>query len=329
MNLRIIKAGVLDTIQDLGRYGAQHQGINPGGAMDKFAAQVANCLVGNDPQTAVIELHFPPSAFFFEQPALIAISGADFSANINGEEVECLQPVIISRYSILQFHGIRKGARAYLAIHGGLDIKPWLNSCSTNLKAGAGGHKGRALQKDDEIGLLSNNYFTDVLGKLEFLVLPWKTDNIWLNKKPEEIFVIKGPEFDRLDKISSERFFYQSFSLSSHSDRMGYQLKGEPLRMTEEEEMLSAAVGFGTVQLLPDGQVTVLMADHQTTGGYPRLAHVITAHHSCLAQLQPGDAIHFRDTDQATAEQLMVLQQQHLLQLQNACKFRLDKLLLS
>ena len=141
----------MDTVQDMGRYGCQHLGINPGGAMDKLSARVANILVGNDTNEAVIELHFPAAAFFFEQPSLIAISGADFSANLNGEEIPCMRPVMVSKYSILQFHGIKNGARAYLSVHGGLAIKPWLNSYSTNLKAGAGGYMGRVLQKDDEI----------------------------------------------------------------------------------------------------------------------------------------------------------------------------------
>src|SRR5262245_8893171 len=113
MNLRIIKAGVQDTVQDGGRYGWQHLGINPGGAMDKLSARIANILVGNDMNEAVIELHFPASAFFFERPALIAVSGADFTASVNGEEIPCLRPVLVSKYSILQFHGIKSGARAY------------------------------------------------------------------------------------------------------------------------------------------------------------------------------------------------------------------------
>ena len=150
MNLRIIKGGVLDTVQDLGRYGCQHLGINPTGAMDKVAAQLANILVGNDPVEPVIEMHFPASEFFFEQPALIAITGADFSAHVNGEPIETMHPVLLSKYSILQFHAMSKGARAYLSVFGGLSIEPWLESRSTHLRAGIGGYKGRSLQKDDE-----------------------------------------------------------------------------------------------------------------------------------------------------------------------------------
>ena len=167
----------MDTVQDMGRYGWQHLGINPGGAMDKLSARIANILVGNDTDEAVIELHFPSAAFFFEQPSLIAISGADFSANVNGEGVPCMRPILVSKYSILQFHGIENGARAYLAVHGGLAIPRWLNSYSTHLKAVAGGFKGRVLQKDDEIGFRTEIDLTALLGKKEFEVLPWKADD--------------------------------------------------------------------------------------------------------------------------------------------------------
>lgn len=327
MNLRIIKAGVLDTVQDMGRYGWQHLGINPGGVMDKLSARVANILVGNDMNEALIELHFPASAFFFERPALIAVSGADFSASVNGEEIPCLRPVLVSKYSILQFHGVRSGARAYLAVHGGLEIPVWLSSSSTHLKAVAGGYKGRALQKDDEIELRTKHDLSGLLDKKEFTVLPWKTDDEWGDNNTQQILVLPGNEWNQLNDQSKESFFDQTFLITTHSDRMGYHLKSESLTTRTHEEVISSAVSFGTVQLLPDGQLIVLMADHQTTGGYPRLAHVISAHHSRLAQMKPGEQISFRFTDPQTAEELLIKQQQHLLQLQNACKFKLDELL--
>jgi antagonist of KipI len=327
MNLRIIKAGVLDTLQDMGRYGWQHLGINPGGAMDKFSAQVANILVGNNRQEAVIELHFPASTFFFEKPALIAISGADFSGSVNGEEISGLQPVLVSKYSILQFHRVKNGARAYLAVHGGFDIPAWLNSLSTHLKAGIGGFKGRALQKDDEIRFRETNDLSALLEKKEFEILRWKIDNDHADSSMEEVLILPGNEWGQLTNKSKEKILRQSFVITSQSDRMGYRLKSEPLSTLAHEEIVSSGVNFGTVQLLPDGQLIVLMADHQTTGGYPRVAHVISAHHSRMAQMKSGEQIRFRLTDQQTAEDLLIKQQQHLLQLENACKFKLDELL--
>ena len=127
---------------------------------------------------------------------------------------------------------------------------------------------------------------------------------------------------------AQKRFFcQQDYSISGHSDRMGYQLTSLPLEKTNNEELISSGVSFGTLQLLPGGQLILLMADHQTTGGYPRVAHAITAHHHKLAQMKPGDTIRFQLTDLVTAENLLIKQQQHLLQLQNACKFRLQEYL--
>jgi antagonist of KipI len=322
MSLKIIKAGILDTIQDNGRYGYQYLGINPTGAMDKYAMQVTNILVGNKPDEAVIEMHFPASVFMFTQPALIALGGADFSASINGEPVPNLHAIIVGKNDVLQFHKPVNGARAYLAAGGGLVIDKWMNSCSTHLKAKAGGYMGRNLQKDDELVLVQSSSF--FIKQNEFTVLPWQADARWRNET-KEILVLPGNEWERLTTESKENFTMTSFVITQQSDRMGYRLNNIPLSGLTSEEVVSSGVSFGTIQLLPDGGLIVLMADHQTTGGYPRVAHVISAHHSRLAQMKAGDKIHFRLTNQQTAGELFIKQQQHLLQLQNACTFRLQE----
>ncbi|PZR29601.1 MAG: KipI antagonist [Citrobacter freundii] len=325
MNLRIIKSGVLDTIQDLGRHGWQHIGINPAGAMDRFSAQLANALVGNDPSQPVIEMHFPAAALFFERPSLISLTGADFSAVLNGERVPCHQPILVNKYSILQFERLNSGARAYLAIQGGIQLERWLNSYSTHLKAGAGGHAGRALFTDDEVRLASSIEWSAYLKRDEFLVLPWRVSHYWEKQPVEEIYILTGREWSKLTDDSQKILQEQPFQLTPQSDRMGYRLQGESLQMQVREEMISTAVTFGTLQLLPNGQLTVLMADHQTTGGYPRIGHVISAHHSKLAQLAPGERIRFHITDHATAEKLFIEQQQHLMQVGYACQLKLDQ----
>lgn len=325
MSLKIFKAGILDTIQDLGRYGHQHLGINPGGVMDKFSAQIANMLVGNEVKEAVIELHFPPSVFIFQRPALIALSGADFSASINGDKVPCLHPVLVNKNTVLQFHKTSTGARAFIAAQGGYNLPAWLGSSSTNLKAETGGFKGRAFRKDDEIILKKAGDLVSILGTKEFLVLPWKADNKWENSSTNEILILPGNECCRLTDKSKEKIFGQPFTITNQSDRMGFRLKSEQLLTTTNDEVISSAVSFGTIQLLPDGQLIILMADHQTTGGYPRVAHVISAHHSKLAQMKAGEMLRFRLATQQMAEELLIKQQQHLMQLQNACTFRLQE----
>jgi antagonist of KipI len=291
--------------------------------MDQYAMQVANILVGNDPGEAVIELHFPASVFLFDEPALIALSGADFSASINGEPVPVLRAILVNKNDVLQFHRPLSGARAYISFKGGLDLPQWLNSASTNLKAQSGGYLGRVLQKGDEIILKNNNSFIESNKEKTFTVLPWSAD-IKTGDETTDIAALPGHEWERLTDAAKENFTGKTFIITKQSDRMGYRLLNEPLSCKHNEEMISSAVNFGTIQLLPDGKLIVLMADHQTTGGYPRVGHVITAHHSRLAQLNPGEGIRFRLTDPATAENLLLKQQQHLLQLQNACTFRLE-----
>ena len=291
--------------------------------------QVTNSLVGNRPGEAVIELHFPASVFLFTQPALIALGGAEFSASINGEPVPNLHAIIVCKNDVLQFHRPLFGERAYLAMSGGLVIDQWMNSYSTHLKANAGGFHGRSLQKDDEI--LFRQAISIPFNQKEFLVLPWQADAKYLLdslswiEESKQISVLPGHEWDRLTMESKENFLMTSFIITQQSDRMGYRLNNIPLHSLSNEQVVSSAVSFGTVQLLPDGRLIILMADHQTTGGYPRVAHVIAAHHSRLAQMKAGNKIHFRLTDQRTAEELFIKQQQHLLQLQNACTFRLQE----
>lgn len=327
MSLHIIKAGVLDTIQDGGRYGYQYWGINPGGAMDKWAMRIANLLTGNREDMAVLEMHFPAPVLLFQKPALIALSGGDFSATVNGDPVPSLHPVLVSKNSILQFHRLQHGARAYLAIRGGWDLPAWRGSYSTNLKAGAGGYKGRALQKDDEIGFYDTPGIDTKLGKKEFMVCPWQADDQWGRDQDTPILLLPGHEWNRLTTDAKQQLLAEPFLITNQSDRMGYRLQGTALMTEKGEELVSSAVGFGTVQGLPDGQLIVLMADHQTTGGYPRVGHVISVHHSRLSQLKPGDFLHFSLTDPSTAEKFWLKRQQHLLQLQNACTFKLDNFL--
>jgi antagonist of KipI len=321
MSIQVIKAGILDTIQDLGRSGHQHMGINPGGAMDRYALQVANALVGNKPGEAAIELHFPAAVFHFTNPTLIAVSGADFSASINGDPVPHEHPILVSKNDVLQFQKPVTGARAYLAIAGGMKADEWLGSKSTHLKAGVGGYKGRSLQKGDEIFFHHTVRFATTR---RYKVLPWKADMYW-GDDGNEIFVLPGHEWERLSPGSQENFTTTAFMITQRSDRMGYRLANTLITVRTQEEIISSAVNFGTIQLLPDGSLIVLVADHQTTGGYPRLAHIISAHHSRVAQLKAGDPIQFHLIGQLRAEELWIKQQQHLLQLQNACTFRLEE----
>jgi antagonist of KipI len=328
MSFTIIKPGILDTIQDLGRNGYGNWGIGPGGAMDRYAAEVGNLLVGNCKREAVIEVHFPGPQILFEQNTLIAITGADFSPTVNDEVIPRWQPVVARKNTILHFPSLVQGARCYISVHGGFCMQKWLSSYSTNLKAGAGGWQGQPLKKGDELPFSENTiYFAGLLKEeSNFEILPWRVNIEKLYRHPHEIGFIPGNEWKKLSDVSQEQFLQNNFLIHPSSDRMGYQLSGAPLSLQEPGEQISSAVSFGTVQLLPNGQLIVLMADHQTTGGYPRIAHVISAHLPKLAQLRPSACFQFKMTDTRTAEDLLAAQQQELHILQRACLDHLNEL---
>ena len=326
MSLRIHKPGLFDAIQDAGRYGYQHLGINPGGAMDITGMKLANALVGNDLNEAVLEMHFPAAEIVFEETALIAISGADFSAEINGEALPVLHPIIIQKNAVLKFRKNENGARVYLAVKGGYIAQTWLHSNSTHTKAKAGGFEGRALRKNDQLQL--KQPFTGVFQENDqlFTVLHWSMNLAGFYLK-DAVRFIPGAEYHALNKSSQQKLETANFSILQQSDRMGYRLKGDVLSLQSPKEMISTAVPRGTLQLLPDGQLIVLMADHQTTGGYPRIGHVISAGFATLAQMRAGEKIRFQKTELAEAEALLLEQERNLQQLQNACNFRLQEYL--
>ena len=327
MSLSIVKPGLLDTIQDLGRIGYGNWGINPGGVMDHYAARLGNMLTGNDPSEAILEIHFPGPQVLFEQNALISISGADFSATINEEQVPLWQPLVVRKNTVLHFPDLIQGARAYISVHGGFAADKWLDSYSTNTKAVAGGWKGRKLEKGDELTFKESSiYFAGFLKEGRHLQkLPWRADPQNAYRHIHEIFILAGPEWKNIKPASSEDLLNNNFIIHPSSDRMGYHVKGIAIELSGDTELISSAVSFGTIQLLPNGQLIILMADHQTTGGYPRIGNVITAHLPKLAQLRPSDCIHFKMVDQDLAEELLFAQQQELLLLQSACNTRLNE----
>lgn len=323
MSLRIIKAGILDTIQDCGRYGHQHLGINPTGAMDRFSAQLANALLGKQRNAAVIELHFPASHIMFEKETIICLTGACFSPTINGIEIPMHHPVAVAENSLLAFQKLVNGARCYLSLLNGIKVDEWMNSYSTNTKAAAGGWQGRGLLRYDQIMYNSNINLAKLLNEKEVVILPWKAAET-VDTRTEIEFII-GSEWHWLTREAQENFQNNWFQITNEADRMGYRLHGRELQVKEEKQLLSSAVSFGTIQLLPDGQLIILMADHQTTGGYPRVAFVITAHLPILAQKKPNDVIKFKLTTLETAEQKITAQHKHLQQVQTACKYRIEE----
>jgi antagonist of KipI len=225
---------------------------------------------------------------------------------------------MVRKGSILRFSKQQTGARVYLSVEGGVVADKWLNSAGTHLKVKAGGYHGRALQKNDRILLKEKPLYDFSDTNHAFEILPWQA-------KITELY--PGNEYEALDETSKQQLITEPFTIRRESDRMGYQMEGHLLQLISPKEMISTAVTRGTMQLLPNGQMIILMADHQTSGGYPRVGHIISADLSSLAQKRPGEKISLQQVSIADAERILLEQEMNLRQLQNACNFRLQEYL--
>ncbi len=314
MHLEILKPGLLSTIQDLGRYGYQKDGIIVSGAMDTVAHRIANILIGNYENEATIEATLTGPTIRFASPALIAVTGGNLSPEINGEAMGMWRPVYVEAGSILSFQKPVTGCRTYIAVAGGFAIPEVLKSKSTYLRAGLGGYQGRALQADDLIPLnpsadttapqLRQNHdsFTQTTWALAPQLYP-------TYEEQPIIRVVHGPEYELFSEASKKELWEQEFQVTMNSDRMGFRLSGPVLSLAEPTELISSAVTFGTMQVPAGGEPIILMADHQTTGGYPRIAQVITADLPVLAQVLPGKSIKFQEVTLEQAQQLYIQQE--------------------
>ncbi len=306
MSVRIVRAGLLTTIQDLGRYGLQHMGIVPGGAMDPVAHRIANALVGNPAQAATLECTVLGPDLILGHDALIALYGAAFNAKIGGLPLPLNRPVLVKAGSTLKTGSAGRGARAYLAIAGGFEVAEVLGSRSTYIPAGFGGLEGRALKAGDrlpgiaDLARVSAARFARIVrrnGGVErsgFSSVRWHAPELTLPFGAGlSVRAMEGRHFQQFDSTSREAFFGHIWRVSSDSNRMGYRLTGPRLTRTKPVEILSEPTCLGTVQVPNDGTPIALMADHQTTGGYPKIAEIAGVDIPGLAQLAPGGSVRF------------------------------------
>lgn len=305
MSMVVIKPGMLSSFQDAGRHGHQPLGISVVGAMDQRAHRLANILVGNDAQTASLEITLTGPTLKFKEPCCIALSGADLSATLNGQTVALNRPLIVRPQDELAFGARKHGTRCYLAVHGGFALTPVLGSTSTYLRSHFGGWHGRALQKGDEIALarpLKNK-------SLEAVAMELWAIKIYLpatiaDSSRQRIRLIKSALWNEFTPESCVALLTETFRVSPDSERMGYRLTGTPLLMSKPRQLLSEATTFGTIQVPAGGQPIILMADRQTTGGYPKMAYVATVDLPLLAQRAPGDALKFEAITLERAQEL-------------------------
>jgi antagonist of KipI len=309
----VLAPGVLTTVQDLGRVGFAKQGVSPSGAMDAYALRTANLLVGNHEEAAGLEVTAGGLRIEFRHDALMALGGAGISPEISGVSVPTWRALYLQKGSVLETGKARWGWRGYLAVAGGIDVPVVMGSRSTYLRAGIGGLEGRAVRAGDvlrrgraaddaERAMLQSSRS---LGPLPFAL----TDRILA--EPERLYrsdtvrFVRGPHWDMLDERDRTTLVNEPFEISDRSDRMGYRLSGPDLRSAKGAELISTAVLTGTVQVPPGGEPIVLLADRQTTGGYPMVAQVIRADLGVLAQLRPGDEIRFTESSLAEARRAL------------------------
>lgn len=317
--IKVLQPGIQTTIQDQGRYGFQSYGISSGGAMSTFSSRLANILVGNQMDAPVLEIVQSPHLFLFEEDALVSFCGGGLIPEINNKELLLFEPLLIEAGTTMQLRKPTEGFRLYMAIAGGFKAELFLNSYSTHLLSGSGGYMGRTIRKNDR--LFTQNKPSKLSENIQRLLKKNFYFNLDKSLSPKifskQIRLIKGAEFNLLSYASQQNLASNKFILSNDYNRMGYRLKSEPLSLSQKKEMISSAATKGTIQLLPDGQTIVLMADCQTVGGYPKIAHIIEADHCICAQLKPGDEISFVLISLEEAEQLYLEQEQRLQQIQD------------
>ncbi len=306
MSLQVLRSGALATVQDLGRPGLQHLGIVPGGAMDPLSHRIANALVGNGPEAATLEIALAGPELTVTQDALVALHGARFEAAVDGAPLPHSRPVLVRAGARLRIGRAETGCFGYLAVAGGLAVPPVLGSRSTYLSGRFGGWRGRLVERDAVLPFepdaerLSAARFARAARRRPAAVHDRAASVAWFapastltEHESPVVRVVAGLHAALFDDASRAAFFAERWRIALESNRMGFRLAGPSLALLEPAEILSQATCLGTVQVPPSGEPIVLMADHQTTGGYPKIAEVIAADVPTLAQLAPGASLRF------------------------------------
>lgn len=310
VSLNVLRAGFLTSVQDLGRQGFRQSGVSPGGALDPHAFRVANLLVGNDESAAGLEITLGGARLRFAGHRLIAWCGGDFDVRFGPKSIPPGHVALIDASDALTIDRPRLGCRCWLAISGGVDVAPVLGSRSTDLRAGFGGFKGRALRDGDEVSLGENSRSVKIL--IEKLskekIAGWKPPHDWSSPAKREPILrfTRGFNWNAFGASTLERFASESFVVSPDSDRMGVRFEKPEFKRNDGSDLLSEAVAPGTVQVPPEGKPILLLNDCQTIGGYPKIAHVATVDLSIAAQLRAGNAVRFQEISLTDAQQLLI-----------------------
>jgi len=305
--IEVIKPGLISSFQDLGRWGHQPLGVPVSGAMDEVSHRLANLAAGNAEGEATLELTMMGPTLRFERDAVLAWAGADLSPSLDGVPVPVLRATAVNAGATLQFGKRVAGLRTYLAVQGGFALTPVMGSTSTYARAGFGGHEGRALRKGDRVGLNAAG-----ASNMPAPLPPAPLRVLGSPVLDAPIRLLRGREWSHFGASAWQALVAQPWRIGAQSERMGYRLEGPVLERKARGDILSEAVAFGTMQVPPDGQPIVLMAERQTTGGYPKIAQVASIDLPRLAQRAPGETLRFAMIELDAAQALLLEREQAL-----------------
>lgn len=301
--IEVLHAGLLSSLQDRGRIGHAHLGVGRAGAMDQCAWRLANALVGNSENACAIEMTLQGPRLRLHRDSIVALTGAPLPrARCAGQPLPMWRPVACRAGSELDLGSMPKGCRSYLAVAGGIAVKPWLGSCSSDINAGLGPLQGRALRKGDRLPLGHAAVAVPAAG-------PWSLDpRPWFAHERDRtvLRLVRGSHTPALAADSLTALTSMPFRVDADSNRVGIRLQCEAmLRLREPLELISEGVIAGVMQLPRGGQPIILVGEHPVTGGYPRIAQVVAADLPQLAQCRPGDTLYFTWTTITQAQQAL------------------------
>lgn len=341
MGLEIILPGAFTSIQDKGRRGYLSQGFIESGACDKYSMAAANLFAGNlsEPELAVMEFTLKGGEIYFTSDEVIALAGADMKPLQNGVPVPMYRPVVMKEGDRLSLGMASDGLRTYLAVYGGLSVPTVLGSRSTDLKCCMGGLEGRILRKGD---LLESGKSGEEIERLAFVVN--KTDITSLLGENESWFIspsnpfrysgnnryvllraVPGPQAEAFTEEGRNTFIRNPYQLTVNCDRMACRLEGPPVEMKKGADIISDGITEGSVQITASGLPIVMMADHQTTGGYAKIATVIWTDVPALAQLRPGEWVTFQYVTAMEAVKIARKENKKLLELKKIIETAMGK----
>ena len=311
MSITVLNPGLMTTVQDQGRIGYQQFGVSVSGVMDPRSAALANILVGNDEKEAVLECTMMGPHLQFNQANCIAITGGDLMPTLDGKPIPNYTAVKVEAGQVLKFTMPKSGCRAFIAFAGGLDIPEVMGSRSPYMTAKIGGVEGRKLAKDDVIGFrapkaeLKNMNFRSMAS--EFVA-----------RKEYTVRVVLGPQDDYFTDAGIQTFLSEVYSVTAEFDRMGCRLEGAVIQHKEGGDIISDGIAFGAIQVPSSGQPIIMLGDRQTTGGYTKIANVISADFRILAQLKQGDKVRFEKVSVKAAQDALLTQRAALKTIRNA-----------